>query len=341
MIIELSEEYIPERFVDREEQYGKIKKIFSNFKKFGCGTNMAIFGVTGSGKTSLIKKIIQEENNSKYINCQNVRTTHKVIQELFNIKAKELADVSSLAVEELKRSPKVLIIDEIDKIKDLDSMMNILNFIYRKTMVPIIIMTLKRDLLENIPVDAKKTLFFSRINLPSYDSFALKEILIDRIGLIKKNRGESSIPEIDSGTISFISAMAAQQGSARVLLAITLKCFQEDNFSQDFIQEVYCELIKQDWMGFLQELNSIEKEFLLSLLETADGEKEISSLELQNINKISQPRTSQLINVLEKYGVAVSRHDNLGRQGGRKRMVRFSSNEVYEDLKRVLSEEVV
>ena len=60
MIIELSDDYIPEKILHRDSQIKEIKKIFKNFKKLGMGTNLVILGVTGSGKTCLIKKIIYE-----------------------------------------------------------------------------------------------------------------------------------------------------------------------------------------------------------------------------------------------------------------------------------------
>jgi len=50
MIIELSEEYLPERILFRDKQVKQIEEVFQNYKKFGMGTNLVVFGTTGSGK---------------------------------------------------------------------------------------------------------------------------------------------------------------------------------------------------------------------------------------------------------------------------------------------------
>ena len=39
-----------------------------------------------------------------------------------------------------------------------------------------------------------------------------------------------------------------------------------------------------------------------------------------------------MINVFEDYGVLDSRHENLGRGGGRKRLVKFKSKIDYEEI---------
>jgi hypothetical protein len=43
-------------------------------------------------------------------------------------------------------------------------------------------------------------------------------------------------------------------------------------------------------------------------------------------------RISQIINNFEKYSVIKSWHENLGRAGGRRRFVKFSSKEIFEEL---------
>ena len=327
MIIELSEEYLPEKILFRDKQILQIKEVFNNYKEFGMGTNLLILGVTGSGKTSLIKKVMEDENNSIYVSCSNKKTTHEVLKHLFDIRIRNQSDVLEKTIEKLKKEPRILIFDEIDKIKDLDNLMNDLNTIYRRTMVPIIIITMKRDILDKIPSDAKKTLFFEKVTLPSYNSNELKEILLERLRLIKNIN-----INIKEGSVNFISAIASRQGSARVLMNITIRCIQKNNFSQEFIKNVYDEIVKQDWVGFVHEINETEKEFLMHLTDFCDYKKEVQSEALQRSMQISPARISQLISTFEKYGVISSRHENLGRAGGRRRFIKFISKEIYEDL---------
>lgn len=331
MILELSEEYIPERLLFREKQVMQINEVFENYNRIGMGTNILILGVTGSGKTSIVKRVIEEKNNSIYISCSNRKTSHEVLKAFYEMKVKNQSTVLGETIKKLKEDPKIIIIDEIDKVRDLNQLMNDLNTIYRKTMIPIIIITIKRDILNKIPIDAKKTLFFERITLPSYNAIELKEILIDRIRTV--NNENIKIPD---GAVNFISAIASKQGSARVLMNITIRCLQKNNFTQKFIQNVYDELIKQDWLSFVNEINETEKEFLNKIIDKCDYKKEMSSESIQGSMKISPSRACQLIGTFEKYGVVTSRHENLGRAGGRRRLIKFASKDVYEEISKLL-----
>lgn len=332
MIIELSDDYIPEKILHRNKQIKEIKLIFKNFKKLGMGTNLALLGVTGSGKTCLIKKIIEEEDNSIYISGSETRTPFKTIKAIFNLNIKTYEELLKITIQKLKEKPKILIIDEIDKINNFNQLVNDLNTIYRKTMIPIIIITLRRNILEQMPSDVRKTLFFERINLPSYNAMELNDILKSRIKLIGKE-----LPGFNEGTINFISAIASKQGSARVLMNITLRCLQKNNFSQRFIEKIYKEMMKEDWLDFVNDINETEKQFLRVLLEKCNHEQEVASEILQrSMGGLTSARISQLINTFERYSAITSRHENLGRGGGRKRLVKFESKEIYLELNKMM-----
>lgn len=331
MIIELSDDYLPEEVLHREKQIKEIKQIFRNFQRFGMGTNLVLFGVTGSGKTTIIRKVIQEEDNAIYVSGAETYTPFKTIKAIYNLNIKTHEELLRKTIEKLKENPKILIIDEIDKVKGINQLANDLNTIYRKTMIPIILITLKRNIIEQMPSDVRKTLLFEKIKLPSYNSMELKDILKARIKLIGRE-----LPEFDDGTINYISAIASQQGSARILMNITLKCLQKNNFSQRFIEKMYKEMMKEDWIDFVNDINETEKGFLRLLLEKCDYEKEVASIELQNRMQLTPARISQLINTFERYSAIISRHENRGRAGGRKRLVKFATKEIYGELSKVM-----
>ncbi len=326
MILELSDVYIPKELLHREKQLKVIRDVFSNFRKNECGTNLAILGVTGSGKTTIIKKVIEEENNSIYISGADTNTPLKTIKSICKINAQNYSDVLKITIEKLLENPKILIIDEIDKIKNLKELFNHLNTIYRRTMIPIIIISLRRDIISNMPVDARKTLFFERLNLPSYNSVELKDILDSRLKQMKETK-------LEEGTKNYISAIAGRQGSARILIYLTLKCIQKQNFSQGFIDEMYKEMMHQDWFDFVNDINETEKEFLKILIGICNPDKETTSEILgKEMKYYSQARISQLLNTFEKYSVIETHHKNLGRGGGRKRIIKFTSKEIYDEL---------
>lgn len=331
MIEELSEDYIPEEVLHREEQIKKIKDIFQNFSDNKVGTNILILGVTGSGKTLIVKKVMKEMNNSVYISCDNTLTAYKTLKSIFNINSKTHQEILELTIKELKKNPRILIFDEIDKIsrsEDFNKLMNNLNTIYRKTMVPIILITLKRDILNNMKSDVRKTLLFEKINLPSYNAIELQDILKHRISKVNL--------EIDVGVINYVAALSAQYGSARLLMNLILRCIQKNDFSFQFIDEAFKQIIKEDWIDFINDINPTEKGFLKTIVYLCDDEKEISAEQLEKELGVTRQRIYQLINTFENYSVITSRHENLGRAGGRKRFVKFASKDAYEEINKFI-----
>ena len=333
MIIELSEEYIPNQIIHREKQVKEISSIFTNFKKTGMGTNLAILGVTGAGKTVIIKKVIEEQGQSIYINCNETKTPFKTLSKICLKKVKTQSDVLEQTIKSLRDNPRIIILDEIDKIKNLFALANDLNTIYRKTMIPIIIISFKRNIVESLPSDVRKTLFFHKLNLPSYNAIELKDILESRIKLVELEL----LDKLDEGRRNFICAIASKQGSARVLMNILVRCIQSNNFTQKHIEYLYEEMNKKDWRGFVEDINETEKKFLEILTRNSNCEKSIDFQFLQNKMGLSAGRISQLISIFERYDVIISHTENLGRGGGRKRNVRFKSKETYNEIMSVIS----
>lgn len=334
MILELSDFYLPKEVLHRDKQINLIREVFINFKKNKCGTNLAILGVTGSGKSTVIKKVIEEEDSSIYISGSDTKTPFKTIKGIMNLNVKTHEEMLKRTIVKLGEDPKIIVIDEIDKIKNLKELFNDLNTIYRKTMIPIIIVTMSRAVLINMPTDAKKTLFFEKVTLPAYNVRELKNILKSRLKQI-----QIKIPKIQDGTLNYLSAIASRQGSARLILYLTLKCIQKMNFNQTFIDEIYKEMMKQEWFGFVDDINESEKEFLKYLLPLCDSNNEVDAETLQKKIGLSQPRVSQLLNTFEKYSVINTYHKNLGRAGGRKRIIKFSSKHIYQELNKMMGYE--
>ena len=95
-------------------------------------------------------------------------------------------------------------------------------------------------------------------------------------------------------------------------------------------------MMKEDWIDFVNDINETEKEFLRNLLEKCDYEKEVTSEILQRKMLLSAARISQMINTFERYSAIVSRHENLGRAGGRRRFVKFATKEIFNELNKVI-----
>lgn len=334
MVNVLSDYYLPENVLHRDEQLNKIKGVFSNFEKFKAGTNLLILGVSGSGKTTIVRKVSEESDNSLFISCNETKTTFKTLKHMFNLKQGQYHhDILEKIIEILKDSPKILIFDEIDKLTDFQLFMNDLNAIYRRTMCPIVLVSFKRDIISRMPVDAVKTLFFDKITLKSYNALELQDIIKERLKLL-----EIDMSNIPDDFIPYLSAMAGRQGSCRLALHILFKSLQYGTFTRDFIKQIYDNFIQDDWDGFYDDLNETEQKFLSILKgscshEIETGAEELKKeLEKQLKHSITGARVSQLINTFEKYSVVVSRHKNMGRAGGRKRLVKFVSEKTFQEI---------
>ena len=118
---------------------------------------------------------------------------------------------------------------------------------------------------------------------------------------------------------------------------ITLRCLQKSNFSQRFIEKLYKEMMKEDWLDFVNDINETEKQFLSVLLERCDYQNEVTSEILKrHMGGFTSARISQLINTCEGYSAIISRHENLGRAGGRRRLIKFESKEAYDELNKMM-----
>lgn len=325
MIYQLMEEYIPEKIYHRDSQVMEMRAVFKRFKETGMGTNLAIMGVTGSGKTTITRKVIDEEDNSIYVNCNETKTPFKTLQAICGAQVKTQSAVLGKCVESLKEKPRVIVLDELDKIKNLAALMNDLNTLYRKTMVPIIVITCKRDIIKQMPSDVRKTLFFHKISLPAYNAFELRDILDDRISKLK-----FKVDKLDESKRAVMCAISANQGSARVLINLLIRCIQTDDYTQEYIEHVYQEMIKEDLFNFIGDLNDCERDFLALLVESCDYKQKVSSAQLEKEMKVSPGRITQLLNTMEKYGVVQSDYINKGRGGGRQRFAKFTNKEYYE-----------
>jgi len=332
MIVELTENYQPIKIPHRDTQIKAIKEVFENFKQTGMASNLLILGVSGSGKTTTINKIIQEENKNFFGTASITNTAFKTFRAMFDLNCKTTERLISDIINKLKKEPKILIIDEVNKITDFLNFFNLLNTIYRETGCPIIIITNKRTIHEDIPEDARLTLFFERVEFPSYNALELYDILKERVELIK-----DKIPKIPESSLRKICAIGGKDSSARIVLSLTLRCILANDFSEKYIDKKNNDLRREDWREFSLGLKPSEKEFLKSILDLQTIQKEITPTDIsKNMKDFTPSRISQLISSFENYGIIESKYKNTGRAGGRKRVIKFASPEIFENLSEIV-----
>jgi len=337
MLIELTDNYQPERILHRDYQINSIKNVFKNFKEQGHAQNLIVFGVTGSGKTTTIKKIICDEDNHYFGSGAITNTSFKTLKSMFDLNCNTYEKLLKDIILKLKEEPGIIIIDELNKIMDIANLFNNLNTIYRETGCPLILVTNRRTIFEDIPDDARLTLFLEKVEFESYNALQLYDIIFERLDLIK-DRIKVDIEKNEAG-IRKICAMGGKEASARIVLNITLKCVLNNNFSLEFIDNIKENLERDSWKEFLENLRPFEKDFLKSLLDLQLRSKNIYPSDLaKDMGKGFTPaRISQLISAFAGYGIIDGNcYENLGRAGGRKRVLKFSNQYIFDTLSELI-----
>ena len=113
MIRELTESFDPKKVLHRKEQIKIIDAVFKNFNKFGMASNLLIQGVTGSGKTTTVTKVMNDntpetsnDNNILFSSGADTKTTFKTLRSLFDLNCSTVEKLLSEGVNFLKKNPK-------------------------------------------------------------------------------------------------------------------------------------------------------------------------------------------------------------------------------------------
>lgn len=321
----LFEAYPPSKILHRDQQIEMIQKLFLQIKeKEALGTALLIQGVTGSGKTATTKHILKN-NAGLYLfaSGETTKTACATLRALSDLDYKTEEKILNEFIEKISIEKKVVVIDEVHKIKDLNNFLQHINTIYRNAGVPIILVTNRRMFLEKMPEDVRKTLFFQKVLFPAYDAMHLYDILNDRL-----KEGNLGIPE---ETKRYICGIGAKEGSARLILRLA---YEHITKKEQNIDKILNALNREEWSEVINSLCYSEKKFLRTLLKLSDNNgKKISSSELQQeFSDLSPSRISQIITGLEGYGMIKTEKVNLGRGGGRFRYISFTNGKVKETI---------
>ncbi len=138
----ISPHYLPKNLPFREKQIEIITQNLGAVVKNAKPNNFFIYGKTGTGKTSTVKHVVDQLNefvvkkelpaHTCYINCRSHPSKYKVLlKSLRNFYPEKdfLGYSASFVYEKLldfsreKKAHTILVLDEIDKVKDVDELM--------------------------------------------------------------------------------------------------------------------------------------------------------------------------------------------------------------------------
>ncbi|MEM3412097.1 MAG: orc1/cdc6 family replication initiation protein [archaeon] len=236
----LSPHYIPAVLPHREEQINKIMKMLSPALEKKKPNNIFMYGKVGSGKTCVTKHIIEKLLTVKdkynaiidaiYVNCNIQDTKYQVLLKCVEycypnekFEGYPFSHLFSrlLKYVEDKESNLIIVLDEIDKVKNIDDLLYALtraNDELKRGSISIIGITNNIALKQQLDPRSKSTLCEEEIIFPPYNAEQLRDIL--------KNRAEIGFKKgkIDESAISLAAAFAAQEsGDARYALKLIIK----------------------------------------------------------------------------------------------------------------------
>ena len=188
--VALDYSFVPKMIPYREKEQkiiaGCIKPLFEQKN----GRNVFIYGQPGVGKTVALKKVLEELENETdeimpvYINCWQHNTTFKIFTEMCEllnfkfIQNKKTEDLFKLIKQAFNKKSIVLVLDEADKLEDLDFLYMVLEEIYRKT---IILVTNYKDWLIELDERIKSRLMPEMAEFRPYNYEETKGILKQRM----------------------------------------------------------------------------------------------------------------------------------------------------------------
>lgn len=233
----LSPHFLPKKLIARTKEINGIEKALAPSLKGDRGRNLFIYGKTGTGKTSCTKYVLDEIRaipNSKakisYINCKiynsRYRVLNKVVSDHLPTYAKRgygTVDLYEKLTSWIEEDNKILVVilDEIDVVKDLDDLVYTLTRInsdIRAGGVTILGISNKVSFKEVLDPRSLSTLYETELVFPPYHATELYEIL--------KDRATSAFNQsvVTDDVIHFIAATSAKDGGdARLSLKILSK----------------------------------------------------------------------------------------------------------------------
>jgi len=279
----ISPHFVPQNLPFREKQIEDITTALSAVINNSKPNNLFIYGKTGTGKTSTVKHVLEQldsfvkKNNiisqSCYVNCRSHESKYKVLLKALRAFYPEkdfLGYSASFVYEKLlefaneKKSHLILVLDEIDKVKDIDDLVYSISRgndeLHGGSMTMI---GISNNLMfkEKLDPRTKSSLCERELVFNPYNATELKEIL--------KERCEKAFKEnvVSESAISLASAIAAQEsGDARTAVMLMQRAGEiADMEQQSILTDQHVEKAKA----------SVEEEIILSMISTLPQQQQL------------------------------------------------------------------
>jgi archaeal cell division control protein 6 len=291
----ISPHHTPVNLPFREKQIDEITHFLGPVLNNSKPNNFFLYGKTGAGKTATVKHVLEqlkvfvEKHDKKvcscYINCRSHPSKYKVLLKSLRSLCPEkdfLGYSSSFVYEKLlefsneKETHTILVLDEIDKVKDIDELIYSLsrgNDELQNGSLTVIGISNNLTFKEKLDPRTKSSLCEREMVFSPYNATELKQILTERILLAFK----AGI--VKDEAISLAAALAAQEsGDARTAVMLLQRAGEiADSERLTIIDDQLVEKAKV----------SVEEEIIISMISTLPEQQQlvlyaIAQLSLKN-----------------------------------------------------------
>jgi len=240
----LSPHYVPDQLLFRERELEALMRSVAPALKGSKPRNVFLYGKSGSGKTACVKHVLNAleaeqtlapQVRGVYLNCRVYDTRYKVLQKCitdfrpdfartghsFAVLYEKLLDWLEGESEGPAGKQLVVVLDEVDIVKDLDSLLYTLtraNDDLKKGNVSMLGVSNKVGLKERLDARSKSSLCEEELVFQPYDAPQLEGILQQRVPEAFEKEA------VDDGAVNLAAAIAAgENGDARYALNLLLR----------------------------------------------------------------------------------------------------------------------
>ena len=354
----LTIDYVPDKLLFRTKESTAIAQSLSVILKKGRPSNLLIFGKPGTGKTAVVKNVIEHlykktnelDINLKvpFINAKNSNTPYKILYEIaellgINKEGKMQVYFTGLSMSEAtdrildfirQRSIKVVIvIDEIDSLVNRKGDDILYNFtranerISSDQFISLIGISNSLTFKDKLDPRVKSSLSEEELVFNPYTIEQLKQILIDRCKLAFYDN------VIPIGVINLCAAIAGREtGDARKaidLLRVAAEIAERSmtlKITEDHIRSAQQKIDSDTNYEILRNSTLHTKLVILSIIKSKNGSTgEIYTVYQYFCSKIQQEpltqrRMTQIVGELDQLGLITTNIVNQGRYGRTQRI---------------------
>lgn len=354
----LTIDYVPDKLLFRTKESTAIAQSLSVILKKGRPSNLLIFGKPGTGKTAVVKNVIEhlyKKTNEldinlrvPFINAKNSNTPYKILYEIaelldINKEGKTQVYFTGLSMSEAtdrildfirRRSIKVVIvIDEIDSLVNRKGDDILYNFtranerISSDQFISLIGISNSLTFKDKLDPRVKSSLSEEELVFNPYTIEQLKQILIDRCKLAFYDN------VVPIGVINLCAAIAGREtGDARKaidLLRVAAEIAERSmtmKISEDHIRSAQQKIDSDTNYEILRNSTLHTKLVILSIIKSKNGSTgEIYTIYQHFCSKIQQEpltqrRMTQIVGELDQLGLITTNIVNQGRYGRTQRI---------------------